>query len=63
MKLEYEKLIVGLDQLYFSSALDRFDTQTRVDAIEAFVRMSGWSWESITDHLIEETLPMENNNG
>jgi hypothetical protein len=55
-RLNYKQLIVGLDQMFFNDmgGTAHIDTEMRARAIEVYLKASGWSWDEVIDHMIED---------
>jgi hypothetical protein len=51
MKLTYEELTAGLDQLYMMPLLKVETIEDRMKAVENYIAASGWSWDQIVDEM------------
>lgn len=55
-KVSYESLWLGLDQLYLMPLTDTDTIHTRSIVIDKYIEDSGWSWDAIIQHLIDEPV-------
>jgi hypothetical protein len=54
-KLPYNKLIIGLDQLFFSGKLENMEqAQARADLIDTYLAANGWDWDSVLAEMFNE---------
>ena len=59
-KISFEQMIIGLDDLFFGKTLQSVQEATdRADLIEAYLEVTGYSWNDIIDHLLAEELPYD----
>jgi len=54
MRITYEELNAGLDQLYALPMLKGESVEDRMNAIEEFVVSNGWDWNLLIDAIIAE---------
>lgn len=54
MKIDYNALMSGLDQLYLLPFLEHETPNDRAQAIDNYLRMSGWDWNNIIERLTKE---------
>ena len=50
--IQYDQMIIGLDNLFFSET-DYPDSE-RAELIEAYLEATGWDWNAILQHMLNE---------
>jgi hypothetical protein len=54
-KASYEAVLLGLDQLFMSEVLGKsMTTEERAEAIDTFLKSTGWDWDQVINHLVDD---------
>ena len=51
MRLSWEMLMVGFDQLIFTPFMEEETPQERADAIDTFLSANGWTWDEVLEGI------------
>lgn len=62
LKVPYDQMVIELDKLLLGGTIQNMDqAQDRADTIEAYLEACGWSWETVVEHMANESNTIRNN--
>jgi hypothetical protein len=54
MRSDYQTIMIGLDQLFFTPFGTDESVQDRAELIEAFILSNQWTWQEILNEMSKE---------
>lgn len=54
MKVSWDRLKIGLDQLFFTPLVRTESPESRARTVERFLKESGWSWDDVLNEVGRE---------
>jgi len=56
MRSNYQTISIGLDQLFFNPFIKNETPEDRAEAIDNFLKLNGWTWDQVINHILQEPL-------